>query len=125
MTVKLRLFFIISVFLSLSSYSQLKDTLTNTIQFHQINENLSIGFKKPRTLDMFRYIPKDIVALGKFAIQKENLKWDVLAVGTTLAIIPFDQKITEKADELGASIGIWNEDARYKKVCGLLTIVAR
>lgn len=74
-------------------------------------------------MDMFRYIPRDIAALGKFTIQKENLKWDALAVGSTLALIPFDQKITEEADVLGGKLGVWNEDARYKKVFGLLTIV--
>ena len=109
--------------LSTLAFSQTKDTLNTNIQFHSINENLSFGYKKPKTWDMFRYIPKDIVALGKFAIQKENLKWDALAVGSTLAIIPFDQKITEEADDLGASVGIWNEDAHYKKICGLLSIV--
>ena len=74
-------------------------------------------------MDMFRYIPKDIVALGKFTIQKENLKWDALAVGSTLVIIPFDQKITNEADVFGGKLGLWNEDAHYKKAFGLLTIV--
>ena len=106
-----------------ASFSQIKDSINMEVQQYKINDNVTFGFKKPRTLDMFRYIPKDIAALGKFAVQKENLKWDALAVGTTLAIIPFDQKITEDADVLGGKMGLWNEDAHYKKVCGLLSIV--
>ena len=104
-------------------FSQIKDSLSPEIQKFKINENLSFSFKKPKTMDMFRYIPRDIAALGKFTIQKENLKWDALTVGSTLALIPFDQKITEEADVLGGKLGVWNEDARYKKVFGLLTIV--
>lgn len=103
--------------------SQTKDTLKTDIQTFKINANLNFSFIKPKTWDMFRYIPNDIASLGKFAVQKENLKWDALTVGSTLAIIPFDQKITEEADDLGASVGVWNEDAHYKKVFGLLTIV--
>ena len=108
---------------SIVCLSQTKDSLSPEIQKIKINENLSYSFKKPKTWDMFRYIPRDIAALGKFTVQKENLKWDALAVGSTLAIIPFDQKITNEADVLGGKIGLWNEDAHYKKVAGLLTIV--
>ncbi len=106
-----------------ASFSQVKDSINSEVQQFKINDNVTFGFKKPRTMDMFRYIPKDIVALGKFAIQKENLKWDALAVGSTLVIIPFDQKITNEADVFGGKLGLWNEDAHYKKAFGLLTIV--
>lgn len=105
------------------TFAQKKDSLNTEIQHIKLNDSSSIGFKKPRTWDMFRYVPNDIASLGKFAIQKENLKWDALAVGSTLAIIPFDQRITEEADDLGAAVGIWNEDAHYKKMFGLLSIV--
>jgi len=104
-------------------YAQKSDSLNLEIQHIKFKDSSSFGFKKPRTWDMFRYIPNDIASLGKFTIQKENLKWDALAVGSTLAIIPFDQRITEKADDLGASLGVWNEDAHYEKVCGLLSII--
>jgi hypothetical protein len=107
----------------LESFSQIKDSLNTEIHYFKINPNVTYGYKKPKTLEMIQYLPKDIVALGKFSIQKENLKWDALAVGSTLAIIPFDQKITEDADLLGGQIGIWNEDAKYKKIGGLLSIV--
>jgi len=108
---------------SIVCLSQTKDSLSPEIQKIKINENLSYSYKKPKTWDMFRYIPRDIAALGKFTVQKENLKWDAIALGSTLAIIPFDQKITEEADLLGGKLGVWNEDAHYKKVAGLLTIV--
>lgn len=109
--------------LSLTCLGQKKDSLNNDIQYIKFKDSSSIGFKKPKTWDMFRYVPNDIYSLGKFSIQKENLKWDALAVGSTLAIIPFDQKITNEADVLGEKMGVWNEDAHYKKIFGLLSIV--
>lgn len=117
--------FITVLFCCMCSFicAQTKDSIASDVQYFKINENLTYGFKKPRTWDMFRYIPSDIVGLGKFVIQKENLKWDGLAVGSTLAILPFDQQITDAADKFGGDLGGWNNDSRYKKACGLLTII--
>ena len=109
----LRLLFLLFPF---ASFAQIKDSLNTEIHYFKISYNVTYGFEKPKTLEMVQYIPKDIVALGKFSIQKENLKWGALAVGSTLALIPFDQKITEEADLIGGKIGVWNEDAKYKKI---------
>ncbi|WP_112111866.1 phosphatase PAP2 family protein [Flavobacterium aciduliphilum] len=100
-------------------FSQVKDSINNTVQQFKIDENTTYGFTKPTTWDMFRYIPRDIASIGTFAVQKENLKWDALALGSTLAIMPYDQKIMNDANKLGADIGGWDKDSRYKRVLGL------
>jgi hypothetical protein len=110
---------------TIASFSQIKDSLKTDIQQFKINDNTTFEYAKPKTWDMFRYIPRDIAGLGKFAIQKENLGYDGLAVGSTLAIIPFDQQITNGADKLGADLGGWNKDSKYGKVGGLLTIIPK
>lgn len=116
MTYKLSIvFFLVFV----TSFSQVKDTLNENIQQFKINDNTTYGYVKPKTWDMFRYVPRDIASLGTFAIQKENLKWDALALGSTLAIMPYDQKIMNDANQLGAEIGGWEKDSRYKRVLGL------
>lgn len=62
---------------SLKSMSQEEDTFSK-IQYFKINSNVSFGFKKPRTWDMFRHVPNDIVGLGKFTIQKKKSKMGCL-----------------------------------------------
>lgn len=64
-------------------------------------------------------MPNDIIDFGKFVIKKENLKYDALALGTTAAIIPYDQKIMNDASDLGAKIGGWDGVSRYKRVLGI------
>lgn len=111
------------VFFNSVLFSQQNDVKEGEIQFITLKNGSSIGFKKPTTWQMFKYVPKDIVEFGKFTIKKENLKWDALAIGTTVAIIPFDQKITDAADKLGADMGGWNNDAHYDKVFNTLSII--
>jgi PAP2 superfamily len=119
---KNKIILLFSVFFIIGNvYSQELDN-----QIIKINDNLNYEYTKPKTWDMFRYIPKDIVGLGKFAIQKENLKWDAVAVGSTLAILPYDQQIVASADKLGEKIGGgWNEDAHFDKIFNIFSIVPK
>ena len=105
------------------SIAQTSDSLHADIQYFKITNNVQYGYKKPRTLDMVRYVPSDLVGLGKFFIQKENIKWDALALGSTLAIIPYDQKILKDAGEIGNKLGGWDKDSQYGKVLGVLRII--
>ena len=97
------------LFISLFSQAQTKDSLALATQTFKINDSVEYTYPKPKFFDLFRYIPSDLVGFGKFTIQKENLKWDALAIGSTLAIIPYDQKILEDSGELGHRIGGWDE----------------
>ena len=107
------------LFISLFSQAQTKDSLALATQTFKINDSVEYTYPKPKFFDLFRYIPSDLVGFGKFTIQKENLKWDALAIGSTLAIIPYDQKILEDSGELGHRIGGWDELSHYKRILGL------
>lgn len=96
-----------------------------TQQYTQCDPNFIYQFSKPKFWDMFRYIPNDLYRFGKFTVQKENLKWDALVLGSTAAIIPYDQKLLEDAGEIGHKLGGWDKDSKYGKVFGVLTIVPK
>lgn len=67
---------------------------------------------------MIKYVPADIYDFGKFTVQKENIYWTGAAIGSTIALIPFDQKLLDNAHELGEPIGL-SEDVRYTRVAGV------
>jgi hypothetical protein len=119
MTKKHYVYFIIFFGCFYSLNSQNSDFLTQTFK---ISEHLDYSYTKPKFFDIFKYIPRDLAEFGKFTIQKENLLWTGLALGTTVAIIPFDQKLTDNASKLGEPIG-WDKDHSYSKVFNLLRII--
>ena len=102
-----------------NAYCQVLDTINPTVQNYKVSPTVTYGFKKPTFGQMFKYIPEDVYNLGKFFIQKENLKWTGLAVGTTAALIPFDQKILDNSNLLGEKIGGWEKDSKYIRIAGL------
>jgi len=107
------------------TFAQSKDSVFQNIQYFKTKDTSKIGFKKPKFIDMFRYIPKDIIGFGKFTIQKENIKWDALAFGSTLILIPYDQKILNDCNALGNRLGGWDKDSKYDKIAGVLRIVPK
>ena len=100
-------------------YGQISDTLHPAIQQYKINPTTTYGFKKPTFGQIFKYIPNDLGQLGKFLINKQNLKWTGLAVGATLTLLPLDQKILENSSDLGAKIGGWEKDSKYIRSAGI------
>ncbi len=78
-------------------------------QSYTINENVSYLYKKPKFKEIFKYVPKDILHFGKYLIQKENLPIVAATLGSTLAIIPIDQKLTDNASEFGHKFNFDNE----------------
>jgi PAP2 superfamily len=106
-------------FLTIVANSQIIDSLKSDKQQFKINNNITFEYSKPKTWDMFRYIPNDMIGLGTFAIQKENLKWDALALGSTIALVPYDQKIVNDASKIGEKIGGWDNDSRYERILGI------
>jgi membrane-associated phospholipid phosphatase len=67
---------------------------------------------------MITYVPNDLVDFGSFLIQKENTIWVAGAVGATVALLPFDQKLLDNAHEIAEPIGL-SEDVRYIRVFGV------
>ncbi|MBN9284852.1 MULTISPECIES: phosphatase PAP2 family protein [unclassified Flavobacterium] len=94
-------------------------------RFTNIDDHYIYEYSKPKFFDMVRYIPHNIYDFGVFTIQKENLKWDALVLGSTAAILPFDQKILDGAGELGSRMGGWDKDSKYGTVAGIFTIVPK
>jgi hypothetical protein len=99
-------------------FAQKKDSLDTKYQYFQVSEDYSYGYTKPRFFDMFLNVPKDLKDFGGFLIKKENTVWIGASVGSTLALIPFDQKLLDNAQELGEPIGL-ADDVRYIRVLGL------
>ena len=112
------LFICLSVFLN-NAFSQTIDSLDTNFQQFKVSETETFGYKKPTYGQLVKYVPDDVFQFGKFLIQKENLKWNALAVGSTLAILPFDQKILDNSSDLGAKLGNWDQTSRYKRVAGI------
>ncbi|MFT5237026.1 MAG: hypothetical protein ACI9M9_000618 [Flavobacteriaceae bacterium] len=105
-------------FFSGSGYSQAADSLDTEIQYYKVSDEYSYGYTKPKLFDIIKYVPSDLVGFGEFIIQKENTAWVAGAVGATLALIPFDQKLLDNAQELGEPIGL-SKDVRYIRVAGV------
>jgi hypothetical protein len=105
--------------LTIVANSQIIDSLKSDKQYIKINNELTFEYQRPKTWDMFRYIPNNVLGFGKFVIQKDNLKWDALALGSTIALLPYDQKILNDATEIGEKIGGWDDDSRYKRILGI------
>lgn len=87
-----------------------KDTQSFTMQ-----DGTVYTYQKPKFFDMVTEVPKDLIDLGKFVVQKENLIWTSAALGSTLALLPFDQKLLDNAQELGEPLGL-ADDVRYIRV---------
>lgn len=85
------------------------------IQSKVINENLSLVYEKPKFFDFLTKLPKDFASIGKSFIQKENLIWFGASVGTTAAIIPFDQDLINGSNEVGKNLG-WPNDNSYEEL---------
>ncbi|MFH4966086.1 phosphatase PAP2 family protein [Gaetbulibacter sp. M235] len=112
-----------SIFLGLLSINSIAQKQnTNTIQTISISDSVSYSYKKPTFNEIYKHIPKDIAQFANFTIQKDNLKWTSLAFGSTIALIPFDQQLTNGAIDLGHRID-WDKDHSYNKVFGVLRII--
>ncbi|WP_051437510.1 phosphatase PAP2 family protein [Olleya marilimosa] len=102
------------VLLSSTNYAQqLEDSQT-----FEMKDGTTFTYTKPKFFDMFRYIPNDVYEFGKYTVQKENLLYTGMAVGGTLALIPFDQKLLDNAQELGEPLGL-AEDVSYTRLLGI------
>lgn len=109
---RLRQFFFIMVSLTFVNHGLTqngKDSI-RPVQNIEISENLIYVYQKPKFFDMLKYIPRDIVDFGEFAIQKENLKWSGSAVAATALIIPFDQQLLDESIKFGSK---FNFDAKH------------
>lgn len=87
-------------------------------QSFEISDGITYLYTKPKFFDIFRYVPNDIYEFGKYTVQKENMVWTGMAVGGTLALLPFDQKLLDNAQEIGEQLGL-AEDVSYTRLLGI------
>ncbi len=134
-----RLFLFLLLFATVAMQAQNTDSLRVTVAnpdvignetlvehknaFSNIDPQYTAVYQKPTFWQIIKYIPDDLYQFGRFTTRTQNLKWDALAVGSTAALLPFDQDLLEGADYLGKRLGGWDKDSEYKKVGGLLNII--
>lgn len=106
---------LIWVFILSCSFTCIAQIPSEKTQTFQITGTENFIYTKPKLLDFIKYVPRDIYELGRFMVQKENLTFTGLAVGSTLALLPFDQKLLDNAQELGEPLGL-TDDVRYLRV---------
>lgn len=104
--------------------SMISQTITSDIQSFPISATTTFEYKKPNLFEVIKYLPKDLVEFGEFTVKNENILWTGIVLGSTAAIIPFDQKLLENAMELGKPIG-FDTDARYNRLFGVLELIPR
>ncbi len=104
------LFVIISIINTICAQNSKKDSLDTIIlkvdtQKFKINNNLSYMYQKPKFFDFLTKIPKDFGIMGNMFLQKNNLIWFGASVGTTVGLLPIDQKLVDNSREFGEKIG--------------------
>jgi len=104
-------FFLIGINLS---FTQTIDSLSVNKQLFIIDNNTTYEYQKPKFIDSFKYIHKDVIGLGKYLISKENITPVMLATSSTIALIPFDNKLIKAADKLGAPLNLNNEGTYFR-----------
>ncbi|WP_333599335.1 phosphatase PAP2 family protein [Flavobacterium sp.] len=89
--------------------AQALDTLSvlknDSTQEFRITPTLSYQYQKPKFFDFITKIPNDFGIMGTMFIQKENLIGFTATVGATVALLPYDQKITNGSRSFGQQIG--------------------
>lgn len=105
---------VIILFCWLSNFTFGQELVEKEQEF-QLRDGSVYSYKKPKFLDVIRYVPKNLVELGTSAITKENLPWTGAAIGSTLLLMPFDEKLRNNAQELGEPIGL-SGNVRFDRV---------
>ncbi len=103
---------VLSYFLSNFSFGQ--ESIVQQ-QEYKLKDGSIYIYKKPTLLDVVRYVPNDLLDLGTSAIKKENLGLIGATVGSTILLLPFDQKLLDNAQELGDPIGLAG-NVRYTRI---------
>lgn len=75
-----------------------------SVQEFKINDNLSYQYQKPKFFDFIVKIPHDFGLMGADFTQKDNLILFGTSVGTTVALVPFDQKVINNSRNFGQKI---------------------
>lgn len=88
---------------------------------YKINDNLTYVYQKPRFVDIFNKIPRNIGKSAVEMVSKPNYPYGLAAIGATAALIPADPWLIRESRNLGENLGL-NEAHTYKKL-GFLKII--
>ena len=88
---------------------------------YKINDNLTYVYQKPRFVDIFNKIPRNIGKSAVEMVSKPNYPYGLAAIGATVALIPADPWLIRESRNLGENLGL-NEAHTYKKL-GFLKII--
>jgi hypothetical protein len=75
-------------------------------QVFDINSNNRMIFYKPKPFAFVTNVPSDFAGLYKTTVKKENLGRLALLLGGTVALVAFDQQITDAVHHFGNYIGL-------------------
>lgn len=113
------LFFLITS-INTSLFGQQMDSLSMeyqhlklpNVQTYMISKNLNFEYQKPKFWEFITNIPSDFGIFGEMFVQKNNLIWFGAALGSTAALVPIDQQLTNQSRTFGEQIGL-NEAHQY------------
>lgn len=78
-------------------------------------------YQKPSLKNLYNNIPKNIVSVAQDAVSQSYATYGLLALGSTLALLPADPYLIEQSRAFGKKIG-FNEAHSYGKI-GFLKII--
>lgn len=90
-------------------------------QVYPISNNSSLQYSKPRISDLYKKIPKNLVAIGSDIVSKNLYGYSLAALGSTMVLIPADPTLIKASRKLGENIG-FNVDHSYSNL-GPLKII--
>ncbi len=91
-----------------------KDTVRLTkAQVYDLNSSESLLFYKPRPFEFVTNVPSDLAKFGKAVVAKKNLSKLGLIIGTTAALVAFDQPLLDAAQQFGRYIHL-DPDRNFK-----------
>ena len=75
-------------------------------QVYNMDANNRMIFYKPKPFSFVTNVPSDFAGLYKTTVKKDNLKSLALLLGGTVALVVFDQQITDAVHHFGNYIGL-------------------
>lgn len=92
---------------------------SSNLQLHQVSNDFSYGYSKPKFFDLFTNIPKNYIDLGKGLTNKKNLTWVGLAIASTAILVPPDQNLIMHSQNISSAVDLSQTHTYGKIVLGI------
>ncbi len=83
---------------------------SQSLKLYQVKPSITYGYTHPRPFEFLENVPEDLKFYVKDTFTKENLPAIAAVTALTLILLPNDQKLLEKAQELGRDNNISQKD---------------